>query len=149
MSEKEKDICVFCDYARMRDDICGIYCVGQCMKKPDGTCDYFKPYQSGPVITPREAREKLVERLRGAHGSSEGICMCDEAADLLENDLNEVDALQAEIESLRKELDEALHDIVSICEEPNPFGCLVMLEKYRVERRDGETDGKPDAVSGK
>ena len=36
--------CVFCDYAKMRDDICGIYCVGEYWKNSDGTCDHYKPY---------------------------------------------------------------------------------------------------------
>lgn len=42
----KENICVFCWYARMRDDICGIYCVGSAMKNKDGTCDKFKEYKS-------------------------------------------------------------------------------------------------------
>ena len=37
--------CVHCDYARMRTDICGIYCTGGFVKL-DGTCDRFKPYNT-------------------------------------------------------------------------------------------------------
>ncbi len=33
--------CVFCHYARMRRDICGIYCVGSFLKNADGTCNHF------------------------------------------------------------------------------------------------------------
>lgn len=35
------DICVSCHYARMRRDICGIYCVGKFFKKQDGTCQHY------------------------------------------------------------------------------------------------------------
>lgn len=44
MDLKKYDICVFCHYARMRNDICGIYCVGSYWKKQDGTCDHFEDY---------------------------------------------------------------------------------------------------------
>lgn len=40
--ENEK-ICAWCYYARMRTDICGIYCTGG-FENPDGTCDHFKDY---------------------------------------------------------------------------------------------------------
>lgn len=40
--ENEK-ICAWCCYARMRTDICGIYCTGG-FENPDGTCDHFKDY---------------------------------------------------------------------------------------------------------
>jgi len=42
----KEDICVYCYYARMREDICGIYCVGGCMKESDGTCKKFKEYKT-------------------------------------------------------------------------------------------------------
>ena len=45
MSE-QANICVYCYYARMRKDICGIYCVGQFWKKPDGTCVHYKYYKN-------------------------------------------------------------------------------------------------------
>ena len=44
MDSKKSDICVFCHYARMKKDICGIYCAGAFWKKPDGTCDHFEDY---------------------------------------------------------------------------------------------------------
>ena len=45
MDSKKSDICVFCYYARMKKDICGIYCAGAFWKKPDGTCDHFEDYK--------------------------------------------------------------------------------------------------------
>lgn len=45
MDSKKPNPCVLCDYARMRRDICGIYCAGEFFKKPDGTCDHFKEYK--------------------------------------------------------------------------------------------------------
>ena len=45
MDSKKSDICVFCHYARMKKDICGIYCAGAFWKKPDGTCDHFEDYK--------------------------------------------------------------------------------------------------------
>ena len=43
MDSREFDPCLLCDYAGMRDDICGVYCVGEYWKNSDGTCDHFKP----------------------------------------------------------------------------------------------------------
>lgn len=43
MSE-EKHICIFCRYAGMRRDICGIYCTGG-FENAEGMCNYFKPYE--------------------------------------------------------------------------------------------------------
>lgn len=37
-------LCIDCYYARMRTDICGIYCTGGFVEK-DGTCKKFKPYR--------------------------------------------------------------------------------------------------------
>jgi len=41
----EIKLCIDCYYARMRTDICGIYCTGGFIEK-DGTCKKFKPYRS-------------------------------------------------------------------------------------------------------
>lgn len=49
-----RDVCVSCHYARMRKDICGIYCVGSFFKKPDGSCDHFISYEQ----MKREKRKK-------------------------------------------------------------------------------------------
>ena len=45
MDFKKSNICVLCCYARMRKDICGVYCVGEFWKKPDGSCDHFLDYK--------------------------------------------------------------------------------------------------------
>lgn len=37
-------LCVLCHYARMREDICGIYCTGGFVEK-DGTCRHFVPVE--------------------------------------------------------------------------------------------------------
>ena len=61
MDSKKSDICVFCHYARMKKDICGIYCAGSFWKKPDGTCDHFEDYA--------EHRNRLrEERKKGGDG---------------------------------------------------------------------------------
>ena len=52
--DRKTDICVFCHFARMRKDTCGIYCVGG---NPDGTCDRFLDYQ--------EHRKSLRKRRKG------------------------------------------------------------------------------------
>lgn len=44
--EKNPNPCVFCEYARMRRDICGIYYTGEFFKMPDGTCKHFREYKS-------------------------------------------------------------------------------------------------------
>ena len=40
MTEMKK-ICAWCYYARMREDVCGIYCTGG-FENADGTCDRFR-----------------------------------------------------------------------------------------------------------
>ena len=37
--------CVSCHYARMRKDICGIYCAGEFWKKENGTCDHWRHWK--------------------------------------------------------------------------------------------------------
>lgn len=61
MDSKKQNICVFCHYARMKKDICGIYCVGEFWKNPDGTCDHFEDCA--------EHRKRLrAERKKGGEG---------------------------------------------------------------------------------
>ena len=48
-------LCVHCYYARMRTDICGIYCTGGFVK-PDGTCEKFRFYETKQE---REEREQI------------------------------------------------------------------------------------------
>ena len=38
--KEEKKICAWCWYARMKREICGIYCTGG-FENPDGSCDHF------------------------------------------------------------------------------------------------------------
>lgn len=40
----EGKLCVLCHYARMREDICGIYCTGGFVEQ-DGTCRHFVPVE--------------------------------------------------------------------------------------------------------
>lgn len=44
MSEAKYNICISCHYARMRRDICGIYCTGG-FAKEDGQCEHYKNYK--------------------------------------------------------------------------------------------------------
>ena len=43
------NICVLCEHARMRDDVCGIYCVGEYWKNDDGTCGHFKEHKEATM----------------------------------------------------------------------------------------------------
>lgn len=40
--------CIDCYYARMRTDICGIYCIGSFWKEPDGSCSHWVWDESKP-----------------------------------------------------------------------------------------------------
>lgn len=42
-TDDQATLCVSCWFARMRTDICGIYCTGGFVK-PDGTCDKYADY---------------------------------------------------------------------------------------------------------
>lgn len=42
----QEKICAWCFYARMRDDICGIYCTGG-LENEDGTCEHFRDSRDG------------------------------------------------------------------------------------------------------
>lgn len=57
--ESKKKICAWCYFARMRRDICGIYCTGG-FENLDGTCEYFKDYQ--------EHKRQLRKMRRQTHG---------------------------------------------------------------------------------
>ena len=43
------NICVLCENARMRDDVCGIYCVGEYWKNDDGACGHFKEHKEATM----------------------------------------------------------------------------------------------------
>lgn len=45
--KEEKKICAWCWYARMKRDICGIYCTGG-FTNEDGSCDHFLDSKKGP-----------------------------------------------------------------------------------------------------
>ena len=104
------NICVFCDHARDRVDVAGVYCVGGFWKKPDGTCDHYKEYQAGAAPAPSMNRDELVKALREwASGDCCGDCPAMDdaafiAADTLENDQRHIEVLMAEIETLREQL---------------------------------------------
>lgn len=36
--------CLSCYYARMRTDVCGIYCAGHFWKEEDGTCKHYEKW---------------------------------------------------------------------------------------------------------
>lgn len=44
MKDEGKNICAWCYFARMREDICGIYCTGG-FKNPDGSCNRFLSWE--------------------------------------------------------------------------------------------------------
>ena len=52
----KQKLCVFCHYARMKRDICGIYCTGG-FENPDGTCNFFKDYQEHKKEIAQKRRE--------------------------------------------------------------------------------------------
>lgn len=54
------NICVSCHYARMRKDICGIYCVGSFFKKSDGSCDRYINYKDKKKINEQKKLMKEV-----------------------------------------------------------------------------------------
>lgn len=65
----ELNICVSCYYARMRRDICGIYCVGEAAKKPDGTCDRYLNWKQAKKIRKENNDGVSVQRGRAGKGA--------------------------------------------------------------------------------
>lgn len=57
MDSRKSNICVFCYFARMKKDICGIYCAGEFWKKPDETCEHFEDYA--------EHRKRMRDKKKG------------------------------------------------------------------------------------
>jgi hypothetical protein len=41
--------CLTCHYARMKKDICGIYCVGSYFLDKNNTCSHYKNYKDKKV----------------------------------------------------------------------------------------------------
>lgn len=58
-------LCAFCYYARMRTDICGIYCTGGFLAK-DGKCDHFEDYDERKR---RLRRERALQK-QSLHGQT-------------------------------------------------------------------------------
>ena len=42
-----ENLCCHCYYARVRKDICGIYCTSG-FENPDGTCEHYRHYKDRP-----------------------------------------------------------------------------------------------------
>ena len=61
MGSKKYEGCPFCYYARMKKDICGIYCVGEHFKEPDGTCRHFINYRDNKAIRAIRGKRTSVE----------------------------------------------------------------------------------------
>lgn len=53
MTGGKENPCISCYYARMRRDICGIYCTGGFVKA-DGKCDHWEDYR---VRTKRKSKD--------------------------------------------------------------------------------------------
>lgn len=97
------ELCVSCHYARMRDDICGIYCTGGFVER-DGKCKHYKDCEEEWEETGL-TREEIVTALRCCASNKCGGClfcnddssciskMTDEAADLIENQQRHIEAL--------------------------------------------------------
>ena len=56
-----KAICAWCYYARMRQDICGIYCTGG-FTNEDGSCNHFEDYDEVKAQKRRAARERAAQK---------------------------------------------------------------------------------------
>ena len=59
MKEK-RSVCAWCYFARMRKDICGIYCTGG-FTNTDGTCDRFVDYDERKKEMRKKRREAAQE----------------------------------------------------------------------------------------
>lgn len=55
--------CVTCYYARMRRDICGIYCTGG-FEKEDGKCDHYDNWRE---------HERVKRKSKNKHRALEGV----------------------------------------------------------------------------
>lgn len=105
------ELCVSCHYARMRDDVCGIYCTGGFVES-NGKCRHYKDCEADWEETGL-TREEIVAALRCcANNNCDGCPLCSDdssciekmagqAADLIENQQREIDALRQANEGLR------------------------------------------------
>ncbi len=98
------ELCVSCHYARMRDDVCGIYCTGGFVES-NGKCRHYKDCEEEWEETGL-TREEIVTALRCY--AKEVKCsprVMTQAADLIENQQREIEALRWTNEGLRYNLD--------------------------------------------
>ena len=103
------ELCVSCHFARMRDDICGIYCTGGFVES-DGKCRHYKDCEEELEETDM-TREEIVTALRehaeravGNEWGTSIITLDDNlsaAADLIENQQREIEALRQANAALR------------------------------------------------
>lgn len=56
--------CVSCRYAKMRRDICGIYCTGGFLAK-DGECDHYENWRER-----RKAKNERTVQKQSVHGQA-------------------------------------------------------------------------------
>lgn len=63
---KQANPCVSCYYARMKKDVCGIYCTGGFATK-DGKCDRWKFYKE------RKKKSERTLQKQGFHGQT-AVC---------------------------------------------------------------------------
>lgn len=116
------ELCVSCHYARMRDDVCGIYCTGGFVEN-NGKCKHYKDCEEALQETSL-TREEIVAALRCCAFNGEDSCEhCTEcpaagddceselqfaAAELIENQQREIEALRWANEGLRFNLAEKM-----------------------------------------
>lgn len=109
------ELCVSCHYARMRDDVCGIYCTGGFVEN-NGKCKHYKDCEEALQETSL-TREEIVTALREHAEWAAGnewetpITLGDDlsvAADLIENQQREIEALRQANEGLRFNLAEKM-----------------------------------------
>ena len=100
------ELCVSCHYARMRDDVCGIYCTGGFVEN-NGKCKHYKDCEEEWGETGL-TREEVVTALRCCDGGEYDECnkcplrdgincrnlLALAAADLIENQKREIEALR-------------------------------------------------------
>ena len=67
----DKQPCAWCYYARMRTDICGIYCTGG-FSNPDGQCEHFKDYDEWKGRL-KMTRDEYLENHDAHEGAEEPI----------------------------------------------------------------------------
>lgn len=112
-------LCVSCHYARMRDDVCGIYCTGGFVES-NGKCKHYKDCEEEWEETGL-TREEIIAALRCCASNGAYSCeYCKEcpadgenceiivqfsAADLIENQQREIEALRQANEGLRFNLE--------------------------------------------